>query len=247
MSILEMRCRMLTGIDEHIADLKKAHEEKITIWSEAANVIIKTNLESKIELEKAVHERTLELQKANHARGEYLATINHEMRTPLNGILGMVEILQLKPSTAEQKEQLDHLGVASRQLAGLVGDVLDFSKIDENLTVVKTEDFSSHSLVQDLTSLFSLSAKQKDIDLSLQLETGVSDWLRGDMPYLKQILTNLISNAIKFTEAGEVRLVISTSQPNERESEYQANLITFKVSDTGCGMEQADLEHIFLP
>lgn len=247
MSILEMRCRMLTGIDEHIADLKKAHEEKITIWSEAANVIIQTNLESKIELEKAVHERTLELQKANHARGEYLATINHEMRTPLNGILGMVEILQLKPSTAEQKELLDHLGVACRQLAGLVGDVLDFSKIDENLTVVKTEDFSSHSLVQDLTGLFSLSAKQKDIDLSLQLETGVSDWLRGDMPYLKQILTNLISNAIKFTEAGEVRLVISTSQPNERESEYQANLITFKVSDTGCGMEQADLEHIFLP
>ena len=246
-SILEMRRRMLTGIDEHIADLKKAHEEKMTIRSEAADVILKTILESKIELEKAVHERTLELQKANHARGKYLATINHEMRTPLNGILGMVEILQLKPSTAEQKEQLDHLGVASRQLAGLVSDVLDFSKIDENLTVIQTEDFSRYSLVQDLTGLFSLSAKQKGIDLSLQLKTGVSEWLHGDMPYLKQILTNLISNAIKFTEAGEVRLVISSSEPSERQSEDQANLITFEVSDTGCGMERAKLEHIFSP
>jgi signal transduction histidine kinase/CheY-like chemotaxis protein len=247
MSILEMRRRMLTGIDEHVADLEKTHEEYITTLTETANVILMTNLESEIELEKAVHERTLELQKANDARGEYLATINHEMRTPLNGILGMVEILQLKPSTAEQKELLDHLGVACRQLAGLVGDVLDFSKIDEKLTVINTGDFSSHSLVQDLTGLFSLSAKQKDIDLSLQLETGVSDWLRGDMPYLKQILTNLISNAIKFTEAGEVRLVISTTQSSERESEDQADLITFEVSDTGCGMEQAKLEHIFLP
>lgn len=215
-------------------------------------------IDQSTELEKKVHERTLELQQAtvlaeqaNHAKGEVLATINHEMRTPLNGILGTVEMLQLKPSTAEQKEQLYHLGAASRQLAGLVNEVLDFSKIDKNLIVIQTEDFASQSLVKDVTSLFSLSAKQKGINLSCQVEDGVSEWLHGDMPRLKQILTNLIGNAIKFTEAGEIRVLIGPGQSNESQSEdlneEQINVITFEVSDTGCGMEQAQLEHVFAP
>lgn len=221
----------------------------------AANLaLLHISQEAKAVLEKTVNERTLELQKktkfaeqANNARGQFLTTINHEMRTPLNGILGMVEMLQRKQSTLEQEQQLGHLGAASRQLAGLIDDVLDFSKIDANLIVIQAEDFSTHNLVEDLTGLFSLSAKEKGIDLSFQLETGVSKWLRGDMPHLKQILVNLISNAMKFTEHGEVRLVISSGQLSKSLSDAQANLITFEVSDTGCGIEQTQLEHILLP
>lgn len=211
-------------------------------------------IDQSTELEKKVHERTIELQQAtalaeqaNRAKGEFMATMNHEMRTPLNGILGMVEMLRRKLSASKQEEQLDHLDIASRQLAGLVDEVLDFSKIDENLAVIQAEDFATRSLVRDLTGLFSLSAKQKSVDLSLQVAPGVSEWLCGDMPHLKQILTNLIGNAIKFTEAGEVRLVISPSQQSERRSEDQVDLITFEVSDTGCGIEQAQLEHVFSP
>lgn len=184
---------------------------------------------------------------ANHAKGEFLATINHEMRTPLNGILGMVEMLQLKPSTAEQKEQLEHLDGASRQLAGLVDDVLDFSKIDKNLVVVQAKDFSSLTLVQDLTGLFSLSAKQKGIGFSVQLKPGVSQWLRGDMLHLEQVLNNLISNAIKFTEQGEVCLTIGLVHESRSLRKHQNNLITFEVSDTGIGIEPTQLEHIFSP
>ena len=202
---------------------------------------------AKLVLESTVDERTRELRRANRARGEFLATISHEMRTPLNGILGMVAMLQRKPSASVQEEQLDHLGVASRQLAGLIDDVLDFSKIDENLIDIQVEDFATHSLVHDLTGLFLLSAKQKGIDFSLQVEIGVSEWLSGDLPHLKQVLINLISNAIKFTEEGEVRLVISLGQPSEMQSKEQSNLITFEVSDTGCGIDQVQLEHIFSP
>ena len=215
--------------------------------NEANLALVHAFQEDKVGLEKAVHERTLELQQANRARGEFLATINHEMRTPLNGILGMVEMLQRKPSATEQETQLDHLGVASRQLSSLVEDVLDFSKIDENLISIQAEDFATQSLVLELTSLFSFSAEQKGIDLFLQVETDVSEWLRGDMPHLKRILINLIGNAIKFTDSGEVRLAISHSQPSERQSEDQADLITFEVSDTGYGMEQGQLQHVFSP
>ena len=218
----------------------------------AANLaLLNLSHEAKAVLEKTVHERTRELQQANRARGEFLATINHEMRTPLNGILGMVEMLQRKPSAIQQEEQLYHLGAASRQLSGLVNEVLDFSKIDENLIVIHAEDFATHSLVEDLTGLFSLSAKQKGIALSLQVEGEVSERLHGDMPHIKRVLTNLIGNAVKFTEQGEVRLIIGSGQSSESQNEGlgegQMTLVTFEVSDTGCGIEPAQLEHIFSP
>ena len=204
-------------------------------------------LRSKITNLQTLIKKKSDAEAANHAKGEFLATINHEMRTPLNGILGMVEMLQLKPSTAEQKEQLEHLDGASRQLAGLVDDVLDFSKIDKNLVVVQAKDFSSLTLVQDLTGLFSLSAKQKGIGFSVQLKPGVSQWLRGDMLHLEQVLNNLISNAIKFTEQGEVCLTIGLVHESRSLRKHQNNLITFEVSDTGIGIEPTQLEHIFSP
>jgi len=217
----------------------------------ANSALLKLAHEAKAVLEKTVQERTHEIQKSNHARGEFIATINHEIRTPLNGILGMVEMLQRLPSTTEQEEHLGHLGAASQQLSGLVGDVLDFSKIDEGFVVLHTEDFSIHSLAQNLTGLFSLSAKQKGLDLSVQVEAEVNEWLHGDIPRVKQVLINLISNAIKFTELGEVRVVISAGQStkdnSEDQGEGQANLIMFEVSDTGFGIEQSQIEHIFTP
>ena len=218
---------------------------------EANSALLKVANEAKAVLESTVQERTHEIQKSNHARGEFIATINHEIRTPLNGILGRVELLQRLPSTTEQEEHLGHLGAASQQLSSLVGDVLDFSKIDEGFIVLHTEDFSAHSLAQNLTDLLSLSAKQKGLDLFVQVEAEVSEWLHGDMPRVKQVLINLISNAIKFTDRGEVRVVISASQPTKVNSadqgEGQTNLITFEVSDTGFGMEQSQIEHIFTP
>ena len=238
-SLIEMILFLLVLIRRIISLNEDRNEANLALLRLAEN--------AKLVLESTVHERTRELRQANRARGEYLATINHEMRTPLNGILGMVAMLQRKPSASEQEEQLDHLGVASRQLAGLIDDVLDFSKIDENLIDIQVEDFATHSLVHDLTGLFLLSAKQKGIDFSLQVETGVSESLHGDLPHLKQVLINLISNAIKFTEAGEVRLVISLGQSSEIQSKEQSNLITFEISDTGCGIEQAQLDHIFSP
>ena len=226
--------------------------------NKASLLLLKLAHEAKAVLEKTVNERTLELkqathlaEQANHAKGEFLATINHEMRTPLNGILGMVEMLQSKPSASEQTQHLSHLGAASRQLAGLINEVLDFSKIDQNLIVIRAEAFSSHSLVKDLTDLFSLSAEQKGIAFTIEVGGEVSDWLYGDMPHVKQILTNLIGNALKFTEQGEVRLSIGKRQLSdgqaESESKNKNHLITFEVTDTGCGMEQAQIKYIFSP
>ena len=214
--------------------------------------------EAQIVLEKTVNERTLELQKAtlsaekaNHAKGEFLATINHEMRTLLSGILGIVEILQGKPSASEQERYVSYLDIASRQLSGLINKVLDFSKVAENVIIIKGEDFSSASLIQDLTGLFSLSAKKKGIAFTIEIEDEVSEWLHGDMLQLKQVLTNLISNALKFTDQGEVCVSIGIGKKSEDLSEDKRgghnNLITFEVSDTGCGMTQAQLEHIFTP
>ena len=171
------------------------------------------------------------------------------MHTPLNGILGMVEMLHRKPSAKEQALQLSHLNAASRQLAGLIDEVLDFSKIDQNVTVIHLEPFSSQHLIQDLNGIFSLSAQQKGITFSILLNHQVSDWLHGDMHHLRQVLTNLIGNAIKFTKQGEVRLTIPPSQASSHDSlaEAQANQVTFEVLDTGDGIEAAQLARIFLP
>lgn len=202
---------------------------------------------SKVVLENTVLERTRELQQANRSRGEFLATVNHEMRTPLNGILGMVEMLQRKPSAIEQEDHLNHLGVASRQLASLIDDVLDLSKIDENLTHIKTADFSTQSLAHDLTGLFSLSATQMGLTFNIEMKPGVSSWLHGDKPHIKQILVNLIGNAIKFTNQGEVRLIVDSNHSSKSQGDdSQTHLVTFEVSDTGCGIEQDQIESIFI-
>lgn len=196
-------------------------------------------------LEKTVIERTSELnqakqqaEQANEARSEFFATINHEMRTPLNGILGMIEVLNQSQQKTAVKRHLKTLKSSSQQLSSLINNVLDLSKIDHNTGLeVQTIDFNLLNLVDELEDIFLNMADDKNLHLNLHISEDVALGRQGDYVKLRQILVNLLGNAIKFTDSGQVELNISTSTSKDE--------LVFSVSDTGYGIAADQLAHIF--
>jgi CheY-like chemotaxis protein/nitrogen-specific signal transduction histidine kinase len=196
-------------------------------------------------LEKMVTERTRDLiqakqqaELANEARSEFFATINHEMRTPLNGILGMIEVLSQTQQKTAVKRYLKTLKSSSQQLSSLINNVLDLSKIDHAAGLeIQTIDFNLLNLVDELEDIFLNMADEKNLHLNLRVSEDVALGRQGDYVKLRQILVNLMGNAIKFTDSGQVELNISTGASKDE--------VVFSVSDTGYGIAADQLVHIF--
>lgn len=196
-------------------------------------------------LEKMVTERTRDLiqakqqaELANEARSEFFATINHEMRTPLNGILGMIEVLSQTQQKTAVKRYLRTLKSSSQQLSSLINNVLDLSKIDHAAGLeIQTIDFNLLNLVDELEDIFLNMADEKNLHLNLRVSEDVALGRQGDYVKLRQILVNLMGNAIKFTDSGQVELNISTGASKDE--------VVFSVSDTGYGIAADQLVHIF--
>ncbi|MDC1340604.1 ATP-binding protein [Oceanospirillaceae bacterium] len=215
--------------------------------------LLKISQSSNVLLEKTVMERTLELSKAketaeraNEARGQFLSTISHEVRTPLNGILGMIEVLQGHPLPSLAKDQLATLDSASNQLNGLVNNVLDFSKIDQGMLELHTAKFDLHRLINQLKRSFEHQALAKSITLKVTVNPKVTLYWQGDELRIQQILSNLVSNAIKFTAKGGVHIKV-TLENTEAENSNKSNAkgLFFSVSDTGAGINETDLSLVF--
>jgi signal transduction histidine kinase/ActR/RegA family two-component response regulator len=175
-------------------------------------------------------------QAANRAKSAFLSNMSHELRTPLNAIIGYAQLMNRNPErTAKDQDQLRHILHAGEHLLSLINDVLSLSKIESGGLVLRTAPFSSAQFFYALRSLFELRANSKGIGFELDVQPGFPECLEGDEGKLRQVLVNLIGNAVKFTDAGLVTL----------RATYHAGLASFEVRDTGSGISEADLRRLF--
>ena len=180
---------------------------------------------------------------ANTAKSEFLANMSHEVRTPLNGIMGMLQILLLKCTDEEQREYIQTAMGSSRQLTDLLSDILDLSRIEAGKLIIHETPFAVADVVLSVREIFHTVVEKKKLKLTISIDEQIPRNLVGDPARLRQILFNLIGNALKFTEEGGVNLAVSLESP----SYDDAIKIIFCVSDTGVGIPADRLDAIFEP
>jgi two-component system sensor histidine kinase RpfC len=168
---------------------------------------------------------------ANQAKRRFISVVSHEMRTPLNAIIGMADLMRETTLTREQADMLQTLRGSSRVMLGLVEDVLDFSKIEAGKLVLERADFDLHALVNSTSRILHAQSRQKGIEFVVSIMPEVPPGLRGDAHHLRQVLVNLAGNAVKFTERGSVTVHVSLQSETD-----SGVILKFSVRDTGVGI-----------
>ena len=183
-----------------------------------------------------------EAKAASHAKSAFLATMSHEIRTPMNGVLGLAEQLSLTEMDSDQNRMLDELRNSGSALLTIINDILDFSKIEAGKISVNNQPADLRAAVKALEPMFRPEAEAGNLEFSVNVDEALSDGHLTDVGRLRQILTNCVGNAIKFTESGSVHLEVRCGPVR---GGRQA--VTFAVSDTGIGIAAAELDRIFMP
>jgi signal transduction histidine kinase len=180
---------------------------------------------------------------ASQAKSDFLAMMSHEIRTPMNGMIGMMQVLRHSPLNAEQKSQTDIALGSAETLLRILNDILDFSKIESGKLEFEAMAFSPQEAVESVAALLRPGAMAKNLEFVATLAPGLPTYVIGDSVRLKQVLLNLVGNAVKFTERGRIEIAVSSGAVDERIVQLR-----FSVRDTGIGMDaetQAKLFQVF--
>lgn len=210
-------------------------EVRARLASEALNVELQRELTENRRLKTEAQALALTAETANRAKTEFLATMSHEIRTPLNGVLGMAQIMAAGELSADQRRRLDTITTSGQSLLGVINAILDISKIEAGKMEIHPAPFDLSAHLDALRQLYSGLARDKDLDFSLEITADAQGWRLGDADRLRQVMSNLISNAIKFTDVGAVRVSV----------DGDAKTIVAKVADSGSGIPEAQRDRLF--
>jgi signal transduction histidine kinase/DNA-binding response OmpR family regulator len=195
------------------------------------------------ELEKGIKAEQMarhEADQTSAAKSAFLATMSHEIRTPMNGILGMTSLLKQTSLTGEQKEYLDSVQNCGDSLLAVINDILDYSKIEAGKMEVERNEFNLRTCIEEVLDIFASKASKSRVDLSYQIDLKVPTNITGDSLKLRQVITNLVGNAMKFTQQGEVSVSVYLESFREHDAQ-----IAFTIRDTGIGIPSDKLGRLF--
>jgi signal transduction histidine kinase/DNA-binding response OmpR family regulator/HPt (histidine-containing phosphotransfer) domain-containing protein len=229
--------------DDEIGNLARAFEEMRQTLQERDRKLQKFT----DTLQEQVHQRTQDLETALHAAEEasrtkslFLANMSHELRTPLNGVIGMVDLLLAAGPNVQQRRYCDVAKTSARALLELINDILDFSKIEAGKLELDSTVFDLHEVIEGVATMFGERASQKKIELVCGVAKEVPPMVNGDPVRVRQVLTNLVSNALKFTEQGEVVISVSVAEETATHA-----LVRFSVKDSGIGIPADRVARLF--
>jgi len=250
--------RYLDTLENYLGLLYRERAEKIFNdviergWRETASQPqvddnIKAELEQKVTLAKKLESLNRDLlhaketaEMASRAKSVFLANMSHEIRTPMNGVIASVQLLQDTKLNKEQKELISLINRSSNSLMNIINDILDLSKIEAGYLQLSRESFNLQQLIRDACDLNRAVAEEKQVDLKIQIEDGTPDYVEGDPVRVRQIVINLVSNAIKFTREGSVTVEVGYDKIDD--TRYN---IILEISDTGIGIPKDLIDKIF--